>query len=156
MRSTCLRATSSINTPSAAERRLDPLSPTERSERMGRVKGRNTNPELMVRSLLTRLGYRYRIHYRELPGRPDIAFPGRRKVIWVHGCFWHRHHGCSLARLPKTRADFWVPKLEGNKLRDGQHQEKVRSLGWEVMLIWECELRDLPALKSKVEQYLEP
>ena len=122
---------------------------------MGRVRGKNTGPELLVRKILTSLGYRYRLHYGKLPGSPDVTFPGRRKVIWVHGCFWHRHDGCSLARLPKTRTDFWSAKLEGNKLRDRQHEEAVRALGWDMRVIWECELRDRETLVTKLESYLD-
>lgn len=99
---------------------MDTLSPTERSARMARVKGKGSSAELTIRRLVHRLGYRYRLHGGKLPGRPDLVFPGRKKVIFVHGCFWHRHPDpdCKLARLPKSRHEFWVPKLEGNRARD--------------------------------------
>ena len=133
---------------------LDTLSPEERSERMGRIKGRDTKLELLVRGLLSRRGYRYRLQYAKLPGKPDIAFPGKRKIIWVHGCFWHRHEGCRLARLPKTRQDFWVPKLEGNKERDEANQDAVRILGWDALVLWECQLRDTASLEWQLMQFL--
>lgn len=122
---------------------------------MGRIKGRDTRPEWRVRDILKRLGCRYRLQYPKLPGKPDFAFPGRRKVIWVHGCFWHRHDNCSLARLPKGRQDFWVPKLEDNRSRDLTNQESVRQMGWEVLVVWECELRHLSALESRLRDFLE-
>ena len=119
----------------------DTLSPAERSERMARVKSRDTGPERSVRRLLTSLGFRYRLQYEKVPGRPDIAFPGRRKVIWVHGCFWHRHSGCKKATLPKSRQDFWLSKLEANRRRDAAVQAEAVRLGWRTLVVWECELR---------------
>lgn len=133
---------------------VDTLSRAERSERMSRVRAKDTKPELKVRRLLHRLGYRFRLHRRELPGTPDLVFPGRRKAIFVHGCFWHRHEGCRLARLPKSREDFWLNKLEGNRLRDERDQAALRDLGWGVYVVWECQLQsqDLtPALISFLE-----
>ena len=117
---------------------MDTLAPKERSERMSRVRGKDTKPELIVRRLLHGLGYRYRLHARDLPGKPDIVFRGRRKAIYVHGCFWHRHPdpACKLARLPKTRQDFWVPKLEGNRQRDIENQRRLTEMGWEVLVVW--------------------
>ena len=134
---------------------LDTLTPSERSERMARVRGRDTGPERRVRSVLTALGFRYRLHYSKLPGRPDIAFPGRRKVIWVHGCFWHRHPGCALARLPKSRLDFWKPKLEGNRSRDLRNEADVRAAGWDALVVWECELSDESALVMRLRSFLD-
>ena len=122
---------------------------------MGRVKSNNTKTERRVREILTRLGYRYRLNYRRLPGRPDIAFPGRRKIIWVHGCYWHRHQGCTLARLTKTRLDFWLPKLEGNSIRDRENEIRVRQLGWDVLTVWECQLRDGETLETRLCHFLE-
>ena len=97
---------------------MDSLTTDERSERMGRIKGKDTKPEMLVRRMTHGMGYRYRLHDKRLPGHPDLVFPSRRKVIFVHGCFWHRHENCHLARLPKTRVDFWALKLQGNKIRD--------------------------------------
>lgn len=133
----------------------DTLTPSGRSERMSRVQGKNTGPERRVRSVLTALGFRYRLHYSKLPGRPDIAFPGRRKVIWVHGCFWHRHPGCALARLPKSRLDFWKPKLEGNRNRDLRNEADVRAAGWDTLVVWECELSDESALVAQLKRFLD-
>lgn len=133
---------------------MDTLTPEQRSERMARVRGRDTKPELLVRRLLHSRGYRYRLHDRRLPGRPDLVFARRRKVVFVHGCFWHRHDGCALARVPKTRLDFWVPKLEANRSRDIRQLAALKELGWDAMIVWECELRDLEALVVKLENFL--
>lgn len=133
---------------------MDTLTPAQRSERMARVRGRDTKPELIVRRLLHSRGYRYRLHDRGLPGTPDLVFPGRRKVIFVHGCFWHRHQGCSLARMPKSRLDFWAPKLEGNRARDELKLAALTEQGWDAIIVWECELRDLDALASKLDRFL--
>ena len=108
--------------PVVAEVSVDTLSPQERSERMGRVKGKDTKPELAVRRLVYGLGFRYRLHSARLPGKPDLALARLRSVIFVHGCFWHRHSGCALCRMPKSRRDFWEPKLEGNRKRDSRNQ----------------------------------
>jgi DNA mismatch endonuclease, patch repair protein len=134
----------------------DTLTPSERSERMSLVRGENTKPELTVRALLYRLGFRYRLHGKGLPGQPDLVFASKRKVIFVHGCFWHRHQkrGCPLARLPKSRLDFWVPKLERNRVRDNQKQAKLKRLGWQVLVIWECELRGTDKLQSRIIAFL--
>src|ERR1700733_1884015 len=121
---------------------MDSLTSAQRSTQMARVKSKDTGPELKVRRLVHRLGYRYRLHRNALPGTPDLAFPKRRKLIFVHGCFWHRHESCALARLPKSRADFWLPKLEGNKTRDARNVDSLVKMGWEALTIWECELND--------------
>ena len=118
---------------------MDTLSVEERSERMARIRGKNTRPELIVRKLVFALGYRYRLHVRDLPGQPDLVFSKRRKVILVHGCFWHLHSPCSIARLPKSKLDFWGPKLEGNKARDKRNRLALGKGGWKVLTIWECQ-----------------
>lgn len=123
---------------------------------MARIKGVDTKAERLVRKLLTNLGYRYRLNYRRLRGSPDIAFPRRKKVIWVHGCFWHRHTDCSLARLPKTRLDFWLPKLEGNRLRDQANIRELSDLGWQSLVIWECELKSRQELQTRIKAFLDP
>jgi len=135
----------------------DTLSPRARSERMSLIKGRDTKPEMLVRRLLHALGYRYRLHAKDLPGKPDIVFRGRRKVIFVHGCFWHRHPDpeCKLARMPKSRLDFWAPKLEANRQRDIANIERLEAMGWQVMLVWECELRDREQLGNKLGRFIE-
>ena len=134
---------------------FDPLTPAERSERMARVRSTNTVPERRVRRILTRLGYRYRLHYARLPGRPDVAFPGRKKVVWVHGCFWHRHPECSLARMPKSRTEFWKQKFDKNRRRDLEQQADVRSRGWDALVVWECELSDEARLSLRLKEFLD-
>lgn len=135
----------------------DTLTPAERSARMRRIRGRDTKPELIVRQLLWGMGYRYRLQARDLPGRPDIVFRGRRLAIMVHGCFWHRHPdpACPLARLPKSRLDFWLPKLERNRERDLANLAKLDALGWRVLLVWECELRDRERLGNTLRRFME-
>jgi DNA mismatch endonuclease, patch repair protein len=134
---------------------VDSLSPKERSEIMARVRAKNTRPELRVRKLVFALGYRYRLYDRKLPGCPDLVFGPRRKVIFVHGCFWHRHARCALARLPKSRLDFWLPKLEGNKSRDQRNRRALARRGWKVLTIWECQLRDAGRLNNKIRRFLD-
>lgn len=135
----------------------DTLTPQERSERMGRVRNKDTKPELVVRRLIHSMGFRYRLHSRTLPGNPDIVFRSKSKAIFVHGCFWHRHDDsrCSLARWPKSKLDFWVPKLEGNAARDIANQQKLHSLGWKVLVIWECQLRNRETLALRIRQFME-
>ena len=135
----------------------DILTPDARSERMGRVRDRDTKPELVVRRLLHGMGYRYRLHSKDLPGKPDIVFRGRRKAIFVHGCFWHRHAEptCKLARLPKSRLDFWVPKLDANRTRDIDNIERLKAMGWKVLLVWECQLRDREQLGNTLRRFIE-
>jgi DNA mismatch endonuclease (patch repair protein) len=136
----------------------DTLTPAERSERMSRVRGRHTAPEMLVRRIVHALGYRYRLHRRDLPGCPDLVFGKRRKVIFVHGCFWHRHNdsACKLARLPKSRLDFWLPKLEANRQRDEKNQARLAALGWKSLIIWECQLGDHALLTERIRSFLGP
>lgn len=135
---------------------MDSLTSVERSERMSRVRGKDTKPELVVRKLVHGLGYRYRLHKSGLPGRPDLVFVGRRKVIFIHGCFWHRHPdpACKLARMPKSRLQFWEPKLAGNRARDLEVERRLSESGWGVLTVWECELGDREALTEKVKDFL--
>ena len=136
---------------------MDPLSPEQRSERMSRVKHKGSFAERRVRSLTHALGYRFRLHAAKLPGKPDLVFVSRRKVIFVHGCFWHRHAdpNCRLARLPKSRQDFWAPKLEGNRQRDERTLAALNQLGWKALVIWECEMRDEASLRNKIRTFLD-
>lgn len=134
---------------------MDSLSPTERTQRMRLVRGRDTRPEWLIRRLAHGMGCRYRLHRRDLPGCPDLVFPSRHKVIFVHGCFWHRHDGCRLARLPKSRLAFWRPKLEGNKARDARHLLDLAQLGWRSLVIWECELSNLDQVREAMRIFLE-
>jgi DNA mismatch endonuclease (patch repair protein) len=103
------------------------------------------------------MGYRYRLHGAKLPGRPDLVFPGREKAIFVHGCFWHRHPDpdCKLARLPKSRQDFWIPKLEGNRARDLRQLEELRAMGWSALILWECELKNEAFLENEIRTFLD-
>ncbi|WP_241163242.1 very short patch repair endonuclease [Ralstonia solanacearum] len=121
------------------------VDPT-RSAQMALVRSRDTKPEMRVRKALHAAGLRYRLHDRRLPGTPDLVFPSRRIVVFVHGCFWHRHPGCTAARLPKSRKEFWEPKLAGNVERDKRTQEELQALGWTVLVIWECETKSADAL----------
>lgn len=134
----------------------DTIDKQTRSRVMSRVRNKDTRPEMKVRRLVFAAGYRYRLHGRKLPGKPDLVFPGRRKVIFVHGCFWHRHEGCPLARLPKSRHEFWIPKLEANRERDRRNQKELEALGWSVLALWECELKNGETVASKVEAFLGP
>ena len=124
---------------------------------MSRVKAKGSAAERHIRSLVHRLGYRFRLHGARLPGKPDLVFAGRRKVIFVHGCFWHRHPdpNCRLARLPKSRQDFWVPKLEGNRERDLRIADELEHLGWSSLVIWECQLRDTAFLENEIRTFLD-
>lgn len=134
----------------------DTLTPAARSERMSRVRRKDTKPELVVRRLIHGMGYRYRLQACELPGRPDLVFRPRRKAIFVHGCFWHRHSdpACKLARLPKSRPEFWLPKLEANRQRDERNEAALRDQGWGVLTIWECQLGRLDDLRGRVAAFL--
>lgn len=134
---------------------MDSLSPAERSEIMARVRSKNSRPEMLVRKLVFGLGYRYRLHAKDLPGHPDIVFRTLRKVIFVHGCFWHRHSVCALARLPKSRLDFWRPKLEGNKKRDDRNKRALQRQGWKVLTIWECQLKNPERLELRIKGFLD-
>lgn len=134
---------------------MDTLSPPERSDRMAQVRSKNTKPELAVRRLVHHLGYRYRLHGTDLPARPDLVFPSRNKLILVHGCFWHRHKGCRNNRLPKSRLKFWRPKLEANVLRDAKNINKLRVLGWGVMVVWECQVTNRERLERRIMRFLK-
>lgn len=133
----------------------DTLTSTERSKRMKLVRGKDTGPELLVRRLIRLLGYRYRSHVRTLPGCPDFVLPRKKKVIFVHGCFWHRHPNCSLARLPKSRLSFWLPKLTENRRRDLKNVARLRRKGWSVKVIWECQLNRVQSRERVLRRFLE-
>ena len=134
---------------------MDTLSKEERSERMSRIRGRDSSPEMRLRGLVHGMGYRYRLHVKSLPGKPDMVFPSRKAVMFMHGCFWHRHEGCRLARMPKSRLDFWREKLEGNKLRDQENQRRLRELGWRVLVVWECQLGETERVREMVREFLD-
>lgn len=135
----------------------DTLTPTQRSERMSRVRSKDTKPEMTVRRLAHGMGYRYRLHRKNLPGKPDLTFPSRRKVIFVHGCFWHRHPSatCKLARLPKSRLDFWLPKFEKNTVRDARNLREILDMGWSSLVVWECETENIETLRERLRAFLE-
>ncbi|RXT19407.1 MULTISPECIES: very short patch repair endonuclease [unclassified Bosea (in: a-proteobacteria)] len=133
---------------------MDRLSPDRRSWLMSRVASKNTTPEMVVRRLLHGLGYRYRLHTRDLPGRPDLVFKSKKKAIFVHGCFWHRHSGCRKATNPKTSIEFWQKKFERNVQRDAQVVEQLQTNDWQVLTVWQCETKDLPTLKLKLQAFL--
>jgi DNA mismatch endonuclease, patch repair protein len=124
---------------------------------MARVRNRDTTPELLVRQVVHGLGYRYRLHGKGLPGKPDLVFASRRKVIFVHGCFWHRHPdpNCKLARLPKSRHDFWLPKLEGNRARDERTIQALTHQGWQVLEMWECQCKRGEHLENTIRGFLD-
>jgi DNA mismatch endonuclease (patch repair protein) len=134
---------------------MDSVSPERRSEIMGRVAGENTGPEIAVRRLLHRLGYRFRLHRKNLPGKPDVVLPKWRTVVLIHGCFWHRHDGCPNTRTPKSKVEFWTRKFAENVERDRKAKAQLESLGWRVLVIWECELKDVEALAERVEHFIK-
>lgn len=136
---------------------MDALTPERRSENMRRIRSKGTKPELAVRSLVHRFGYRYRLHDNNLPGKPDLVFRSRRKVILVHGCFWHQHSDpvCKIARKPKSNLSYWGAKLRRNVARDLEHLEAFSQLGWEVLTVWECELKDESALTKRLVRFLK-
>jgi DNA mismatch endonuclease, patch repair protein len=124
-----------------------------RSENMRAILGRDTLPEIAVRSLVHSLGYRFRLHRRDLPGKPDLVFPMRRKVIFVHGCFWHSH-ACKTGLVPKSNRGFWLPKLKRNKARDRENIDALAQVGWNALVIWQCELKDIGAVRARVKRFL--
>lgn len=128
----------------------DSIDTVRRSWNMGRIKSSNTKPELIVRSVLHRMGYRFRLHKADLPGTPDIVLPKYSAVVLVHGCFWHRHEGCPLAYTPKSRRDFWVRKFETNVARDEHTINALEALGWNVVTVWQCETRNLDQLAARL------
>ena len=134
---------------------MDSVSRVRRSVIMSRVHSKNTKPEMLVRRLAFSMGYRYRLHAQDLPGTPDLVFGPKRKVVFVHGCFWHRHNNCRLARLPKSREEFWIPKLEANRLRDKRNGLALGELGWKMLTIWECQLGDTEELRNRLREFLD-
>lgn len=133
---------------------VDRLTPEHRSYLMSRVRGKDTTPEMRVRRLAHALGFRFRLHRRDLPGKPDLVFPRYGKIVFVHGCFWHRHKGCRLATHSKTRTEFWEAKFERNVERDRRVQAELRGLGWEVLIVWECETRQPERLENILVGFL--
>lgn len=134
---------------------MDTLSVAARSERMRRVRSKDTKPELAIRRMVHRMGFRYRLHTRSLPGNPDLVFPSRGKIIFVHGCFWHRHGNCKNTRWPKSKLEFWQPKLEENRLRDLRIRRKLRKLGWQTLVVWECQLKNPSRIAERINRFLK-
>jgi len=134
---------------------VDQFSSEKRSRIMATIQAANTKPELAVRRLVHGMGYRYRLHAKELPGKPDIVFPGRKKIVFVHGCFWHRHRGCRYATSPKTRTDFWNEKFVKNVARDRRNRLALKKMGWAVMVVWQCELKNSEKLARRIDGFLQ-
>lgn len=135
---------------------IDRLSVEDRSRLMSKIKRANTKPELVVRRVLTGLGYRYRIHLGGVPGRPDVAFTKRKKAVFIHGCFWHAHENCRVFRQPSSRREFWEKKFENNKARDRRLLQAAKEAGWQTLVIWECELSNLDQVGQRLKRFLGP
>ena len=134
---------------------MDTIDSSRRSENMRRISSKNTLPELAVRCVIRSLGYSgYRIHRKDLPGKPDIAWIGRKKAIFVHGCFWHGHNCTEGLRKPKSRVDYWLPKIENNKQRDSDHNKTLKAGGWKILTIWECELANMECVEQRLIKFL--
>lgn len=133
---------------------MDIVSPEKRSRMMAGIRGKNTKPEMLVRKLVHGMGFRFRLHRKDLPGSPDLVFPRLKRVIFVHGCFWHRHPGCRFGYTPKSNTQFWLDKLEANTRRDALALKALEVLGWDVLIVWECEISNLPTLAYKLNSFL--
>ena len=133
---------------------MDTVSKEVRSRNMSAIRSKNTNPETVVRSLLFALGYRYRLHKKDLPGKPDIILKKHNTVIFVHGCFWHQHKECKRANIPKSNKKYWIPKLERNAERDKINKRELNKLGWNVITIWECETKDSGKITAELKKKL--
>ena len=133
---------------------MDTVTSKRRSEIMSRIRGKDTLPEMFVRRLVYGMGFRYRLHVKTLPGTPDLVFRRLGKIIEVNGCFWHCHRGCRAGRLPKSRVEYWTPKLDGNRRRDARKQRGWRAAGWDVLVVWECELKNTPKVTGKILRFL--
>jgi DNA mismatch endonuclease (patch repair protein) len=136
---------------------MDRISPEQRSANMRAIRGKHTSPELTVRKMLTALGHRYRLHAKELPGKPDIVFRRRKKAIFVHGCFWHQHGiKCSATHVPVSNTGYWKPKLDRNLARDAEHLAALTADKWQVLVVWECECKDTMKLERRLRRFLRP
>ncbi|MGC9950779.1 MAG: very short patch repair endonuclease [Bryobacteraceae bacterium] len=133
---------------------MDKLSPEHRSENMRRIRSTNTSPEMIVRKLVHGMGYRYRLHVPRLPGKPDLVLSRLRRIIEVRGCFWHQHPGCIDSHIPKSRTEYWRPKLKKNQKRDRENEKRLRAAGWNVLTIWECETTESEALVERINAFL--
>jgi DNA mismatch endonuclease (patch repair protein) len=133
----------------------DRIPTPSRSRNMRHIRSKNTEPEIRIRRLLYKLGYRYRLHVGSLPGCPDLVFRGRRKIVFVHGCFWHQHQSCGDAHLPKSRIAYWHPKLKRNVERDAQNERSLKNKGWEILTLWACEIRDEQEVSVRLQRFLD-
>lgn len=133
---------------------MDIVTREQRSRMMSGIKGKNTKPELLLRSALHALGFRFRIQRKDLPGKPDIVLPKYKTIIFVHGCFWHRHPGCKYAYTPKSNVEFWTNKLEGNVTRDRLTEKTLEEMGWRVLIVWECEIKTLLENTSRLREMI--
>lgn len=133
---------------------MDKLTPQRRSENMSAIRSKDTSPEITVRRLIHSMGYRYRLHVAKLPGKPDLVFTRLKKIIEVRGCFWHQHPGCIDSHIPKTRSEYWAPKLERNQRRDVENLNKLKELGWDVLTVWECQLDNPRNLQARFRRFL--
>jgi DNA mismatch endonuclease, patch repair protein len=138
-----------------AKKSADIFSVKKRSEIMSKVRSKNTKPEIVVRKLLHHLGFRFRLHKKELPGKPDIVLPKYKTVVFVNGCFWHQHEGCKKSKLPKSNRVFWVDKLSNNIKRDKKNICALEDLGWQVIIVWECELKDLDFVEKMLVEKIK-
>ena len=131
---------------------MDRISKEKRSWNMSRIKGKNTRPERIVRSMIHEMGFRFRLHSKELPGKPDIVLKKHKTVIFVHGCFWHRHRNCRKSTVPKTNTETWIAKFRENQKRDALNEKKISELGWRLIKIWECETENTNALRKRINE----
>lgn len=136
---------------------MDIVSPQRRSQNMRAIKSKDMKPEMAVRRLVHSMGYRYRLHRKDLPGKPDLVLPGKRKVIFVHGCFWHQHKdkACKIVRRPKSNKNYWNAKLERNQQRDIENQKKLVAMQWDYLIVWECQTKDLDKLSAIIKRFLD-
>lgn len=132
----------------------DTFTPEKRSACMRAIKSKDTKPERLVRSMIHALGYRFRLHRDDLPGTPDIVLPRLRKIVLVHGCFWHAHQNCKVAHIPKSNSNYWPSKLQCTVRRDARNQRRLRQLGWSVMVLWECSLKDVDRVSARLARFL--
>lgn len=134
---------------------VDTISAQHRSAVMARIRSKDTSPELMVRRIAYAMGFRYRLHVATLPGKPDLVFRRLRKIVQVHGCFWHQHEGCGDSHIPKSSVEYWKPKLTRNVDRDVENLKRLKALGWRVLIVWDCELRNVRIVTKRIRKFLE-
>lgn len=133
----------------------DIFTTEKRSKIMRNIKSKDTRPEMAVRRLIYSMGYRYRLYGKGLPGKPDLVFRKKQRVLFIHGCFWHQHEGCKKSHIPRSNLDYWLPKLEKTKIRDKEHLQNLENDGWQVLVIWECQLKDIEGLEHRIRAFLD-